>query len=323
MTDQRTSRGFAPPGASSALWSGWLQPPDADLQAWLARLDAQLEQRCAALAEDEAQANALWSHMSSGLHRFRPEEVSNVVSRQLEAARARSASEALHALVRLERAHYARSAEQHDGDAPAADSATVRRLLDSLAADRTVTGRALTSEVLETLCSIALDLELTERRVGHDPASIAEALADLRGHITTAAHMVRALPDNVTVRAEQGEALSLAVRRCLLRYSGSLEGELTWAGAEVATPESSSALLWVLQEILHHLHFAVAGWAKVTVRVDADGITMRVETPSLALAPAVPEPDWLLRSRLRLAQALGRISAQPARGSSYVDVTLP
>src|SRR5438270_684369 len=95
---------------------------------------------------------------------------------------------------------------------------------------------------------------LAERRVGHDPATIAQALADLRGHITTAAHTVRALPDHVQVRNETGEALAFAVRRCLVRYAGTLEVELTWSGGEASSTESASALLWVLQEVLHHLH---------------------------------------------------------------------
>jgi hypothetical protein len=323
-SEQPSHRAMAPADATRP-WSEWLQPPDGDIDRWLEHLDAQLAQRGAAFADDEAQASALWRHMSTGLHRFRPEEVSNVVSTQLEAARNRSAVEALQAMVRLEREHLSQNAASKNDHASAAssDSRTVRRLLDGIATDRTVTGRALTSEVLETLCSIALDLELTERRVGHDPASIGEALTVLRGHITTAAHMVRALPDNVAVRAETGEALSMAVRRCLLRFSGSLEAELTWSGADTASAETASALLWVVQEVLHHLHHAVAGWTKVTVRVDSRGVATRIETPSMALAVAGGEPDWLLRARLRLELAGGSISTGTSSGSSYVDVRLP
>jgi hypothetical protein len=320
MSDPRTFEALATPG-SSTPWSEWLERPDSDIAAWLHRLDAELGERAKALSEEEAQASALWCHMAKGLHRFRPEEVENVVNAQLDATRKTSALEALRALVQLERDHLAHpsSVSEHE----LVDSATVRRLLESLSADRAITGRALTGEVLETLCSIALDLELTERRVGHDPVSIAQALTDLRGHITTAARTVRALPDHVQVRAEEGEELAFAVRRCLLRYAGTLEVELTWSGGEAGTPESASALLWVLQEVLHHLHQAVAGWAKVSVRADAQGIAMRVETPSLALAASAPEPDWLLRSTLRLELARGDIAVATSGTSSYVDVSIP
>ncbi len=288
--------------------------------AWLDELESQLAERATLLAEEEAQATAVWCHMLKALQRFRAEEVDDVVNTQLDAARKRGALEALQAIVSVEREQLA---HRPAAAASMADGATIRRLLESLTRDRALTGRALTGEVLETLCSIALDLELTERRVGHDPASIAHALTDLRGHITTAAHMVRALPDHVQVRAESGEELAFAVRRCLTRYAGTLEVELTWSGGEAVTPESESALLWVLQEILQHLHQALAGWAKVSVRVDGHGIAMRVETPTLALAATTAEPDWLLRSRLRLELAGGSVASTTSGKSSYADVTLP
>lgn len=301
-------------------WTELLQPPQGDIRPWLDQLDAQLAQQAAAFGDEEAQAHAVWCHMSNALHRFRPEEIDDIVNAKLEAARKRGGVEALQAIVRVEREYLAQQPPASNG--AGADTNTVRRLLDSLSTDRVLTGRALTGEVLETLCSIALDLELTERRVGHDPATIAQALTDLRGHITTAAHTVRALPDHVQVRSEAGEALAFAVRRCLMRYAGTLEAELTWSGGEAGSAESASALLWVLQEILHHLHQTVAGWAKVSVRVDEHGIAMRVETPSPALAVSGAEPDWLLRSKLRLELVGGHITSAAAGNSSYADVDL-
>lgn len=298
-----------------------LSPPGADLQEWLDELDVALLQQWRALDDEEAQAEAVWRHMSNALHRFRAQEVEDILDTKLDVARRRGSVEAMREMVRIEREYLAHRPPATD--AVAADSATLRRLLESITRDRSLTGRALTGEVLETMCSIALDLELTERRVGHDPATIAQALADLRGHITTAAKTVRGLPDHVQVRSETGEALAFAVRRCLVRYSGSLEVELTWSGGEAASPESAAALLWVLQEILHHLHQAVAGWAKVSVRVDEHGIAMRIETPTPALAAKGPEPDWMLRSTLRLSLAGGHISGASAGTSSYVDVALP
>ncbi len=322
MREPRAYESVALPNGASAPWLDWLETPPGDLGSWLDNFAAQLTVRAAQLHDQQAQLDGVWSHMANALDRFRSEEIVDVVTGQLETARETGAVEALQACVHTMRAH-------RDAPAPPdvdnlADPAMIRRLLDSITLDRAGTGRALTGEVLETLCSIALDLELTERRVGHDPASIAQALSDLRGHITTAAHMVRALPDHVQVRAEAGEALAFAVRRCLVRYSGTLEAELTWSGGDASTTESSSALLWVLQELLHHLHQVVAGWAKVSVRVDSGGIAMRVETPSPALAAAgAAEPDWLLRSRLRLQLAGGEISTAASGTASYADVRLP
>jgi hypothetical protein len=301
--------------------SDLLTPPSSDLASWLAELDAELLAQTEQLGEEEAQAEAVWSHMSNALHRFRAHEIDDIVNAKLEVARRRGGIDALREMVRMEREHLGHRPPATNG--VAADSATLRRLRESLTRDRSLTGRSMTGEVLETLCSIALDLELTERRVGHDPATIAQALADLRGHITTAASTVRALPDHVQVRSEAGEALAFAVRRCIVRYAGTLEVELTWSGGEASSSESASALLWVLQEILHHLHQVVAGWAKVSVRVDDHGIAMRVETPTTALAVDGPEPDWLLRSTLRLSLAGGYVSSSTAGKSSYADVALP
>jgi len=312
---------LAAPKPSTHPWRHWLQPPDGDMQAWLTDLDVQLHAQEQVLDDEETQTAAVWSHVAKALHRFRPDEVGDVVNAQLEVARSRAAVDALRALVRLERDHLASAVE--DREDTFADSTTVRRLLEGLAGDRVVSGRALTAEVLETLCSIALDLELTERRVGHDPVTMSEALTDLRTHITAAANMVRALPDQVQVRPETDEQTADAVRRCLDRYAASLDVEFSWTGADVANAESAAALLWVLQEILHRLHHTVAGRAAVSVRVGAAGTALLVEAPTTALLAPRADEDWLLRCRLRLELAGGAISTGGAADVSFADVQLP
>jgi hypothetical protein len=124
------------------------------------------------------------------------------------------------------------------------------------------------------------------------------------------------------VRPEAHEQLAGAVRRGLDRYSGTIRAELSWSGAGSENPESSGALLWVLQELLHHLHVTLAGYVQVSVDVDSN-VTMRVFTPSDALRVQGAEPDWLLRCHLRLKLAGGSIHEVAADGGSCLEVWLP
>ena len=73
-------------------------------------------------------------------------------------------------MVRAERNRLTNSEPANADSEAAVDSHTLRRLLDGIAVDRASTGRAAISEALETLCSIALELELTERRIGSGSA---------------------------------------------------------------------------------------------------------------------------------------------------------
>jgi hypothetical protein len=309
-------------------WLSWISSPDGgtataqNVLEWLERLEAELPQHAAACQEDELRLAALWQHMVPKLTDFLPEEVGHVVSAQLEAAARRGAADALVNMVRVERNRLTNSEQLTAESETAVDSHTLRRLLDGIAVDRASTGRAAIAEALETLCSIALELELTERRLGSGSAP-SETLADLRDHVTTAATTLRTLPNNVQVRTQADEPLSVAIGRCLSRYSGSLDAGLDWDDryAEISL-ESSAALVWVLQELLHHLHGAFAGWVHVTVTTES-GVTMTVATQSRTLAVAGHEPDWMLRCRLRLQLAGGTIQEVPDDEGSAVEVTLP
>jgi hypothetical protein len=315
--------------SDAAPWRSWIAGDDRDLpvlptvQEWLERLEEQLSAHAAASHEDEARLAALWSHMVPKLGNFLPDEISHVVTAQLNAAAKRGAADALAELVSAERRRLgdiAVAPVSSVGDG--VDAATLRGLLEGIATDRATTGRVVIAEALETLCSIALDLELTERRLNSGAAKIGETLADLRDHITTAAATLRALPNNVAVRPEADEQLAGAVGRCLDRYSGALTAKLSWSGAGRENPEASAALLWVLQELLHRLHGTLAGCVEVSVDVGPN-MTMRVFTPSGAFQVQGGEPDWLLRCRLRLKLAGGSIHEVAADGGSCLEVWLP
>jgi hypothetical protein len=334
-TEVGTSSDWAATGAveqaasDATPWRSWIAGDDAVLpvlptvQEWLERLEEQLAGHAAASHDDEARLAALWSHMVPKLSHFLPDEISHVVAAQLHAAARRGAADALAELVSAERRRLGEIAvAPATGADDGVDAATLRGLLDGIAADRATTARVVIAEALETLCSIALDLELTERRLSSGTAKLGETLSDLRNHITTAAATLRALPNNVEVRPAADEQLAGAVRRCLDRYSGALTAALSWSGAGRENPESSAALLWVLQELLHRLHGTLAGYVEVSVDVDP-GVTMRVFTPSGAFQLHGAEPDWLLRCRLRLKLAGGSIHQVAADGGSCLEVWLP
>jgi hypothetical protein len=305
--------------ASGALWHDWLNGPGSGegLDTWLQRLAAALPDHVTECREEELRLAALWQHMLPKLAQFLPGEITHMVQAQLDASARRGAAEALAGMVRAERTRLA-------GGAPSGviDDHTLLRLLDGIASDRVTTGRALTAEVLETLCSIALDLELTERRVGDSNDYITEMLTDLRSHVTGAAEMLRRLPGNVAVLPEASEAVSAAVGRSLTRYAETLETRLEWRGGEPPHAEAAAALVWVVQELLHHLHGCTAGSTAMFVTAGTP-LRVTVHTPSDALAPKSPEPDWLLRSRLRLQLAGGTITASAVADGSQVEFQIP
>jgi hypothetical protein len=307
-------------------WSEWITGTGAGtnehaLLAWLEHLDQSLPQRAAECREDEQRLATLWQHMVPKLGQFLPDEVTHVVASQLEASARRGAAEALIDMVQLERQRLGDRVAMHREDGPL-DESTLRRLLDGIASDRATTGRALTAEVLETLCSITLDLEVTERRVGDSGNQLTETLADLRAHVIEAADGLRALPVNVAVRTQANEQIMLAVNRCLERFAGTLETSLDWRGPEPSNAESASAAVWVLQELLHHLHSCTAGFASFTVEVGTR-MQVLVVTPSNAFSVTDGEPDWLLRSRLRLQLAGGTISRVHVADGTAVEIDLP
>ena len=279
--------------------------------AWLGEAEFRLSE----CHQQEQRLDALWRQLLDGAQQLRPNELERIVDERVRAA-ARTAAAA--AAVELA------TATSPPATAPAGiDDAVLRQLLDGIAADRSASARSLVRDVLEMLCSMTLDLEVTERLIGNSFNGTGRALADLRGHIVQAATRLRAMPQPVTPQHTTGEQLAIIVRRSLNAYGGSLDIALEWHGGEPERDESAAALLWVLQEVVHHLHGVVAGRCSVDVRVEATGTTVTVRTPAAALASGAVEPDWLLRSRLRLQLAGGAIQALSAGGGTSVSFCVP
>jgi hypothetical protein len=295
-------------------------PTDTSPLAWLERLDARLPVYAAACRDEASRLATQWRHMAPHLESFRPEEIESVVAQRISAATRCGAADALIEMVRAEQSRL--RARTGSSALSLARRDALRALLDGVFLDRMETSRSLTGIVLETLCSIALDLEVTERHVGGDASQLKESLAELRAHITQAAAVLRRLPDNVDVKTDIDEPVARIASRCVARYADSLDVQLLWRGGEPQTAESAEALLWVLQELLCHLRLSTAGWATVTVALDSS-ITMTVTTPSAAFHVSGEEPLWLSRCRLRLHLAEGELWVATTADGSSVRITLP
>lgn len=276
------------------------------------------ELRLSECLEQEQRLDDLWQRLLAGVHQLRPDELERVVDERVRAA-ARTAA----AAAELELASAGAAAPRRAGSAAALDQEMLRRLLDGLALDRSTIARSLVRDVLEMLCSIALDLEVTERLMGNSFNGAGRALADLRGHIVDAAARLRAMPQPAAPLHATGEQLAIVVRRSLNAYAGSLDVTLEWHGGEPERAESTAALLWVLQELVHHLHSVVAGRCSVDVHVEPAETTVTVRTPVPAFATGDVDPDWLLRSRLRLQLAGGAVQALNSGGGTSVAFSVP
>ncbi|MBV8300809.1 MAG: hypothetical protein JOY68_02680 [Candidatus Dormibacteraeota bacterium] len=202
------------------------------------------------------------------------------------------------------------------------DERTLRRLLDGYPEERSATGRAFCGDVLETLCAIVLELEVTERGVGAKSVKISRALAELRAHVCSAAETLRMLSETDTLAAENRESIRAFVTRVVARHGAAFDTHLAWIGGDPERTESGRALVWVVDELLHHLRSRLAGSASLDVDT-SDGVEARLSTPSGALAVHSGEPEWLLRCRLRLALAAGSIQVQQLAEGTCVEILLP
>jgi hypothetical protein len=333
VTGQPAGDAQATPFAGAAPWTEWIGDAVENGAAlthsqWLAELEKTLAAHVADSHYEETRLSALWEHMKPKLAEFLPQEVAHVIDEQRAAAARRGAAEALLLLVRLDRHQAGGEAlpavvPAHALEDGGVDSVTLSRLLDSFTADRAATGRSVVAQVLETLCSITLDLEVSERRMGGNGGRMHDTLSDLRNHVSEAAIMLRALPNSMKVHTETGEQLAVAVSRCVGRYAGSMDAHLEWFGGDPLRADTAGALVWLLEDLLHHLYQSVAGSASITVTVDNAQTTLTVRTPSNAFAAGDAEPDWLLRSRLRAQLAGGEIRAGDSAPGSAVEVWLP
>ena len=329
ITHDRQPPGEGRPDADTHLgpWHEWLEGPEEGLiavsppLAWLDRLEIELPRHAAACRDDETRLAAQWQHMLPTLDEFFPREIERVVASLLAASARRGAADALVDMVRAERL---RLTAQHEAmpSPMLAEDAALRRLLDGVHEDRVATSRSVTGDMLEALCSIALDLEVTEKRAGRDDEDVRHSLEDLHAHVTHAAEALRSLPTNVEVRVAADDDYPTLASRCTARYARRLDVQLQWGGGEPLTSESGETLLFVLEEALSHLRNTTAGEALIDVSVDAD-ITLRISTPSPAFETFDDEPLWLLRSRLRVQLAGGEIEPMAGADGSTLVVQLP
>lgn len=304
------------------LWQEWLTPPAGDDAGettplvWLDRLDAELPRLIVACREDQVRLDSQWQLMLPKLAGLMPQDVDGVVTARIGVAERRGAADALVRMVRAERCRL-RGQQRHPSDESA-----LRSLLDGIAGERFAISRAVSGEMLEMLCSVALDLEITERHMETDVNAAGRSLTELREHVIGAAGLLRSLPYNAVLEPDRGETVAEVVSRYVRSYATLLDTRLVWRGGEPDSSESAAALLWVLQELLCHLQRCTAGNAAVEVAV-AHGITLTVSTRSASFERGDADPDWLTRCRLRLQLAGGEIRVTAWPSGSAATVLLP
>lgn len=327
LTHDTRHSGGDPAGADVSPWDEWLAESSASAvadpssQTWLDRLAAELPVHAIACRDDEAQLAAVFQNMLPALSAFRPSEVDDVVAQRIAAAARRGAAEALLELVRVERARV--NAEQEaELETEFSGARALRRLLDGIHLERGALTRKASAELLEMLCALALDLEITEHRAAEAAPEAHTALVEMRRHITETAESIRSLPSNVDVPDETDGTLPGAVNQSLARYRRSLDVALTWRGEDIMSLESANALLWVVDELLNQLRHAKAVSAEFDVTVDHT-VTLLVTTPSQAFSVDDIEPQWLLRTQLRLQLAGGDLSVRTDGEGTGVEAVLP
>jgi len=327
LTHETLPSGGDSAGADVTPWDEWLAEStdvaltDPSSQSWLDRLAAELPVHAIACRDDEANLAAVWQHMLPALSAFRPTEVDDVVTQRIAAAARRGAAEALLDLVRVERARVS-AEDEADLETEFSGARALRRLLDGIQLERGTLTRRASAQLLEMLCALALDLEITERSAAEAAPQVHQALVDMRRHITDAAERIRTLPANVDVPDETDGTLPGAVNQILARYRRTLDVSLNWRGDDLMSLESANALLWVVDELLNQLRHAHAPSAEVDVNVD-HLVSLLVTTPSQAFSVDDIEPQWLLRSQLRLQLAGGDLRVLGHDEGTSVEAELP
>lgn len=201
------------------------------------------------------------------------------------------------------------------------DAATLRSLLEGMSHDRTAIGEGLTRDVLETLCGIALDLELTERIIAANPDQASGALESLRLHITDAAKKLRALPGSLQFEADPGGVATMQVHRCLGRYADTMPVELRWQAPDRLSERGLTALLWLVQELLFQLHTSTAGSAQLSVVAEAGRLRGEMQCNAAVLGDG--RSAWAQRCTVRLALDGGSMQQGRNDDGSWLRFELP
>jgi signal transduction histidine kinase len=304
--------------------------PDADLGAHLAWMQLArdvLGARAARNRDELQRLSTQWMLAQRHLDRLRPEEAAALVETQARVRERIAADETVCHLLRTLGTQLAAWEAAHpaaETPLPQADLALVRRLLEESAEQRARAARDLCATVLQVLCGVALDLEVVQRQVEHDPSRSGEAFRGLGERVATAVEDLRSLPHTEVITPGEHEPLHATLRRCVERHRPRLDVDLAWSGAEPAGEELRAAVTWLVQEFLVAAAEGGAASAGVAMTAGAGGTL-------LALAAAAPigdpvdgvEPGWVLRCRARAAAAGGVLAVEPIAGRCTVEVRFP
>jgi signal transduction histidine kinase len=324
---------LAEPALPDEAWPEIIPEPPApedDLGGYLSWLDTArsvLGARSARNRDELQRVNSQWVLAQRHLTLLRPEEVTSLVEGQARLRERIAADDTVCHLLRTIGNHlatWAASAPAQEMLLPAADLDLVRRLLDESAEERARAGRELMGTVLETLCSITLDMEVVQRQAEHHPELAPRAVRDLQTRIADMVEDLRDLPHTQLVTPDPGEPLHATLRRCVDQHQSRLAVDLAWSGGEGASGQVGSAAAWITQEFLVAAarHGARAAGIALRLSEQRTVVTLTADAGVAEVAGGV-EPGWLLRCRARAAVAGGGLSVESSPQRCAVEVRFP
>ncbi|HXA28964.1 MAG TPA: hypothetical protein VN193_09475 [Candidatus Angelobacter sp.] len=308
----------AEPGAPDEAWPEAIPAPPApeeDLAAHLAWLTVArdvLGARAVRNRDELQRVSSQWLLAQRHLDRVRPDEAAALVETQARLRERVAADETAGTLLSTVGAQLAAWEAAHpapETPLPQADLDLVRRLLDESSEQRARAARELVATVLDVLCGVALDMEVVQRQVEHDPPGGAVALRELGNRVTDAVDDLRSLPHTLLLTPADGEPLHATLRRCADRHQPRLMVEVAWGGSEPEGEAVRAAIVWIAQEFLLAALQGDAGAAGLALSSGLDGTLLAMSAPApIGAAEGGVEPGWLLRCRARAAVAGGVLS---------------
>jgi hypothetical protein len=310
--------------------------------AWLDAARAVLAARASRNRDEVQRLSTQWLLAGRNLGRLRSDEV-EVLVESLARVRERVASdEGLTHLLRDVSGHLAAwqavrsapeaseasgaavTAEPAEAPAPPADVDLVLRLLEESTRDRARAARGLMEPVLEVVCGMALDMEVVQRQVAHQPETADEALHGLQRRLVDLVDDLRALPHAEAVTPEPDEPLQATLRRCVDAQHGRMSIDFAWSATDPAGDDVAAAAAWIVQEFLAAAATGGAGTAGVVLGGGSSGVVLGLTAEAGMGEPeAGVEPGWLLRCRARAAVAGGTVSAAASSQRCAVEVRFP
>jgi signal transduction histidine kinase len=304
--------------------------PDPDLGAYLAWLETArgvLGARAARNHDELQRLDSQWVVARRHLDRLRPDEVGALVEAQARVRERIAADETVCHLLRtlgIQLAAWEAARPAPEGPLPTADVDLLRRLLDDSAEERARAARTLIGSLLEVLSTVALDMEVVQRHVQHNPGSTAEAFRGLQNRVTDVVVELRERPGADLVRAEPGESLHTALRRIVERHQSRPFADLVWSGADPQDAEVRDAATWLVQEFLAVAAATGALTAGVALDDGPAQTRLRLRADAGLAEPEMgAEPGWVLRCRARAALAGGVVAVKSAPNACELEVRFP